>query len=362
MAESSRLLLFALLACLGCKPSDPPATGLIEDPYPLREILNEAERIAVGSVESFAADGRSAVLRMERPLRGSPLPEIRLSSLGEPRLITGERFDLRRHAVPGSPVVFFAKDGAGLLYVNRFFVMLYGGSTPESWALACAERHLNQTFVGSARELADLIPRALSGEASPPPPDPRRFRITGPALDALPPPGVPFDDEYAKGPFAATLPPRAEALAADRTTTVSPGLRRASFAEKPKANSALDAMTPARIDVVPGIEFPPPAEAPPGTWRFQGFVEVPADGTYAFWIRSEGWLQVELRLGNPPASLAYAITSDGERAVDVPLRTGRHALDLRILGYGGAEPPRLLWSGPGLRKAVVPAAAFSHRP
>jgi hypothetical protein len=46
--------------------------------------------------------------------------------------------------------------------------------------------------------------------------------------------------------------------------------------------------------------------------------------------------------------------------VAVGLRAGKHLFKLEALEAASHEPPRLLWEGPGIHLADVPASAFSH--
>jgi hypothetical protein len=42
------------------------------------------------------------------------------------------------------------------------------------------------------------------------------------------------------------------------------------------------------------------------------------------------------------------------------LRAGKHTLHIEDLHQASEGPPRLLWEGPSLPPADVPAAAYSH--
>jgi len=100
---------------------------------------------------------------------------------------------------------------------------------------------------------------------------------------------------------------------------------------------------------------------------YDGFIEVPVDGGYTFHVLSRDGVRLILDglplaqtgppfvevCGSPINALRYALGTIG-------LRAGKHRLRLEALESMSPGSPRLLWEGPGITLADVPAKAFSH--
>ena len=107
------------------------------------------------------------------------------------------------------------------------------------------------------------------------------------------------------------------------------------------------------MDVAPRPDLSGHAETLRYGVRFRGFVEIPKDGTYSFFLRTEG--SAEVRVGTTKVgSESYGGL---ETAMDVALKAGRHAFQLTYLGKGGEKSLEVSWSGPGLAKQALPAKA-----
>ena len=83
-------------------------------------------------------------------------------------------------------------------------------------------------------------------------------------------------------------------------------------------------------------------------WR--GFVEVPADGAYRFYVRSDDgsrlWIGETLVVDND--GLHSAREADGV----VALAAGRHPLTVAMFEATGGFDLEVSWSGPGLAEAA----------
>jgi alpha-L-fucosidase len=92
--------------------------------------------------------------------------------------------------------------------------------------------------------------------------------------------------------------------------------------------------------------------------RWRGFVEVPADGAYRFFVRSDDgsrlWIGETLIVDND------GLHSSREEAGVIALAAGRHPLTVAMFEATGGFDLEVSWSGPGLSKQPVPAAALSH--
>ncbi|HLX61793.1 MAG TPA: PA14 domain-containing protein [Planctomycetota bacterium] len=94
--------------------------------------------------------------------------------------------------------------------------------------------------------------------------------------------------------------------------------------------------------------------------KFIGFVEVPKDGQYTFYVTSDDGSM--MYIGD------YKLVDNGgthaatERDGSIDLKAGKHALRLDYYNGKGAAACMLSWSGPGLIKEIVPPSALSSIP
>ena len=138
------------------------------------------------------------------------------------------------------------------------------------------------------------------------------------------------------------------------------------------ASANLEAQVPAvPLSGEPALSsgFPPimPHAVMPHATVWDGWINIPADGGYTFHlIDSDGArLTIDgmdvaktgpafgLVCGAPGNALRYDRGAIG-------LRAGLHALHIEALNTATEGAPRLLWEGPGMALADVPAGAFSH--
>jgi hypothetical protein len=116
---------------------------------------------------------------------------------------------------------------------------------------------------------------------------------------------------------------------------------------------------------------PSPADAGAFTHyaaTYEGLIEAPADGGYSLHLLSRDGARLFLDgelvaqtgppfaevCGSPANAMRYARGTIG-------LRAGKHSLRLESLETASPGIVRLLWEGPGISLADVPASAFSHR-
>jgi hypothetical protein len=94
--------------------------------------------------------------------------------------------------------------------------------------------------------------------------------------------------------------------------------------------------------------------------EFTGYLNVPAPGDYTFYLSAEG--KAFLRLHDAALIDAdYGYISRKEIEASIPLKAGPHPFCLScILGIGGDPFLTLQWSGPGISKQAVSAAALLH--
>ena len=96
--------------------------------------------------------------------------------------------------------------------------------------------------------------------------------------------------------------------------------------------------------------------------EYTGYLNVPADGTYTFYLTTDS--RAFLRLHDAAlidADFGYA--GGTEVSATIPLKAGYHALRLAYAHCTGGTPAiSLQWSGPGLTKQPVPADCLFHAP
>ncbi len=90
--------------------------------------------------------------------------------------------------------------------------------------------------------------------------------------------------------------------------------------------------------------------------RFTGFVNIPTNGTYTFYVNSDDgsklWLDGALLVNNDGSHSAQ------EGSGSTNLNTGMHALTLGFFQNTGSQVLDVSWAGPGFAKQVIPDTAL----
>ena len=115
----------------------------------------------------------------------------------------------------------------------------------------------------------------------------------------------------------------------------------------------LSLLTPQRIDTTTVIGLQLPQRADNFFFRFKGFVEVPTDGTYAFYTNSDDGSK--LYIGD-----SLIVSNDGlhppvEKEGIIGLKAGKHALRVDFHEAGGGALMQAYYKGPGIVKQLIPA-------
>jgi len=159
-------------------------------------------------------------------------------------------------------------------------------------------------------------------------------------------------DEGAKRPYDKELVP-----AVSDAGAVKPGLLWRGYEGTWAWVPQFEGMAVARESVVEGVKV----EGSQSGGRFDGFVEVPADGKYTFYLTADGG--AELRVHEATVIDAdYGYVSGKEVAGEILLKAGRHPIHLACArrGASGAAGVKLEWSGPGVEREEIPGRALSH--
>jgi arylsulfatase A-like enzyme len=93
---------------------------------------------------------------------------------------------------------------------------------------------------------------------------------------------------------------------------------------------------------------------------FTGYLDVPADGTYTFYLATDGRAFLRVHEASVlDADFGYATGTEISAAIN--LMAGPHALRLAYArGEGGAPALSLSWSSDGIAKRLIPATALLH--
>jgi hypothetical protein len=100
---------------------------------------------------------------------------------------------------------------------------------------------------------------------------------------------------------------------------------------------------------------------------WDGFIDIPTDGGYTFHLIDSDGARLtidgmEVAKTGPPFGLVCGAEGNARRydRGAIGLRAGLHAIHVEALNAATQGAPRLLWEGPGVTLAEVPAAEFSH--
>jgi hypothetical protein len=140
----------------------------------------------------------------------------------------------------------------------------------------------------------------------------------------------------------------------DTASTLEPGLRYTYFeTDDWDDGPPPEALKPVASGRVRLVDFSPRQRDDRYGLLFDGYLDVPRDGIYAFYLDDNyrGRLYIDGKLvtigrtsGSPPGQIA--------------LRSGKHSFHLRSLHEGMEEEPRLEWIGPGVERQPIPGDAF----
>jgi hypothetical protein len=91
---------------------------------------------------------------------------------------------------------------------------------------------------------------------------------------------------------------------------------------------------------------------------FNGYIQIPRDGLYTFYLRSNDGSRMYL-------NDRLLINNDGlhpvvERFKSIALKKGLHPISVKYFQEGGTHDLRLSWKGPGFEKQEIPASVLFH--
>ncbi|HYG77064.1 MAG TPA: DUF6797 domain-containing protein [Planctomycetota bacterium] len=149
---------------------------------------------------------------------------------------------------------------------------------------------------------------------------------------------------------------------------VEPGLRVQYFeAKKPNVMPDFKKLKPYATSVIPEINSPPGEGNVATSGRadevaavFTGFIKVPADATYTFYLGSDDGSM--MWLGNDKVIESNRQQDFEEGSYTVALKAGLHPVRIEYFENGGGAGIVLSWQSFGTPKQVIPGSALFHAP
>ncbi|AYB35114.1 carbohydrate-binding protein [Chryseolinea soli] len=116
------------------------------------------------------------------------------------------------------------------------------------------------------------------------------------------------------------------------------------------------ALTPVASGNVANVDLTPRRREDDYAFRFTGYINVPADGTYTFYTSSDDGSR--LQIGTTTVVNNDGLHSTQEASGAIGLRTGKHAITIMFFEHLGGAALTTSYSGPGIAKQLIPASAF----
>ncbi len=115
-----------------------------------------------------------------------------------------------------------------------------------------------------------------------------------------------------------------------------------------------NALTPVKTGTTPAFDLSPRNRTDNFGFRYRGYLDIPADGTYTFYTSSDDGSR--LYIGS-----ALVVENDGlhgaqERSGTIGLKAGKHAVAVTFFEREGDEVLTVSYAGPGLAKGAIPGS------
>ncbi len=138
----------------------------------------------------------------------------------------------------------------------------------------------------------------------------------------------------------------------------APGLAYAYFAGRVESTADINKLDKKQSGICTKISIEKRLRDQDFAFVFNGFIRIPQDGIYTFFLRSNDGSVLTL-------NDAELINNDGPHASDeiiatTSLRAGFHKIRLDYFQMGGGKELRLLWKGADFGKTAIPAAFLFH--
>jgi hypothetical protein len=339
------------------------ADAYIEALYPLQQFIVESEVIAEGVIDKVDAKTKTCMVKVKKSIKGKCAYELIRINVGGAQEWHADA--VMPHLVAGAPaVIFYNAERRAEVYVNRFFVQLYGDpeAAPDKawWNLTHIEIHCNRTFNGTATELIKVLNDVLSGKSKGLSPDPKLPEITPEAVKALPVWGKAADASKLPPPFLRrekkTLTPRSP----ENPAGLEKGIAYEYFEFDDDQERVPDFETLKKVDsgFAERIDLSKKKRDVKFAFRFSGFIDVPKEGTYTFFSTSDDGSKV--LIGKEEAVWADGSHGAIELSGDIALKAGKHAITILYYQNGDEAVLEVSWEGPGLKKQKIGPETLFH--
>ena len=157
---------------------------------------------------------------------------------------------------------------------------------------------------------------------------------------------------------ATAIVEKAVLMQPDESVVVAPGLIYNYYTGSFHSVIDFSEMKPIKTGVVSKINLEPRESEQYFGINFEGYIEIPTDGLYTFYLISNDGSKMFL-------NGMELINSDGlhpalERFTTVALSAGKHAVEFKYFQGGGSNFLKLMWEGPGFEKQEVPDLVLFH--
>ncbi|HPD15330.1 MAG TPA: trypsin-like peptidase domain-containing protein [Planctomycetota bacterium] len=145
---------------------------------------------------------------------------------------------------------------------------------------------------------------------------------------------------------------------ADRAEGLVPGVVWRQYAGSWKTLPEFAKLTPAAVGTMPALGLGGFAGKENFALELTGYVQAPADGVYAFYLRSDDGSR--LYIGEQLVVDHDGLHASSEKRGFVRLAAGKHPLRVQFFQGTGDAELKVSYEGPGIRKQEIPAAALSR--
>ncbi len=119
-----------------------------------------------------------------------------------------------------------------------------------------------------------------------------------------------------------------------------------------------NALTPAKTGSVANFDLSPRTVNDNFGFAYEGYVQVPSDGTYTFYTSSDDGSK--LYIGSTEVVNNDGLHGAQERSGSLALKAGKHALRVVFFEQWGGELLEVRYQGPTIAKQLIPASALSR--
>ena len=154
----------------------------------------------------------------------------------------------------------------------------------------------------------------------------------------------------------AAIPPRDP----DKPPALAPGLTRQYYEGTWNRLPDFASLAPKATEKPATFDIGPYRDKDNFALRFTGYINVPSDGVWAFYLKSDDGTR--LWIGD-----RLVVDSDGahpllEKRGFIPLKKGKHAIRVEYFERTETEELAVSWEGPKVKKQAIPATALFTQP